>query len=151
MAPSIVPRDVLYIENLEKFKSHKVIVRVLVLLRDGVCNERLNIWNLLLVCQLYSRLISHRTRAHLIPNGRLCRECSAMAPLNTIVEAVGVLGAPILVGAQKLLAFALCHDVSVGLLLITVRSIWAGLVVGRIRTHARLALSLLLLHLKGQS
>ena len=71
MAPSIVPRNILNVQDLQEFKFHEVIVRMLILFRDGVCEKWLNLRNLLLVYQLYSRLVTHGTRTHLLPGGRL--------------------------------------------------------------------------------
>ena len=61
VTPSIVPGDVLDVEDLEEFKSHEAIVSMLVFLSDCVSNEWLNFLNILLVYQLYSSLVSHRT------------------------------------------------------------------------------------------
>ena len=85
VTPSIVPGDVLDVEDLEEFKSHEAIVSMLVFLSDCVSNEWLNFLNILLVYQLYSSLVSHRTWAHLIPGRWLCWKI-ALASLATIIE-----------------------------------------------------------------
>ena len=43
MPASVVPRYVLNVEDLEEFESHEVVVRVLVLLGDGVGKEGLDL------------------------------------------------------------------------------------------------------------
>ena len=37
MSAPVVPRDVLNVEDFEEFESNEVVVRVLVLLGDGIC------------------------------------------------------------------------------------------------------------------
>ena len=91
MAAAVVPRHVLNVQDLKKFKSHEVIVRMLIFLCESICEERLYLLHLIFVYQLNGRLITHGARASFLSCGYLARKRIARFARCLIVEAIGLL------------------------------------------------------------
>ena len=110
MPTTIVPRNVLDVENLQKFESNEVIVRMLILLGESIGEEWLDLTDLLFVYQLYGRLVTHRTGADLLTSGGVV--CFVR---RLVIETVGLLRASLFIRTEQLLALPLCHYIGVGL------------------------------------
>ena len=91
MAAAVVPRHVLDVEDLKEFKSHEVIVRMLIFLCEGIGEEWLYLLHLVFVYQLNGRLITHGARPSFLSSGYLARKRIASFARCLVVEAIGLL------------------------------------------------------------
>ena len=95
MPTTIIPRNVLDVEDLQKFESNKVIVRMLILLGQSIGEEWLDLADLLFVYQLYGRLVTHRTRSDLLTSGRVVCFVRCL-----VIETVGLLRASLFIRTE---------------------------------------------------
>jgi len=63
VAATVVPRHILDVEDLEEFKSHKVVIRMAVFLRESVRYQGLQ------MCLLGRCLVSHGTCTRFVTYG----------------------------------------------------------------------------------